>query len=62
MTNAVSGVPVTLLAQFVLNGASAAPELPITLTITPVAEDGTPTLTPPSARSQRRRCGPRTAP
>lgn len=37
MTSAVSGVPVTLLAQFVLNGASAAPELPITLTITPAA-------------------------
>lgn len=37
MTSAVSGVPVTLIAQFVLNGASAAPELPLTLTITPAA-------------------------
>jgi hypothetical protein len=37
MTSAVSGTPVTLLAQFVLNGASAAPELPLTFTITPAA-------------------------
>lgn len=37
MTTAVSGTPVTLLAQFVLNGVSSAPELPITLTITPAA-------------------------
>jgi hypothetical protein len=37
VTSAVSGVPVTLLAQFVLNGASATPELPITLRITPAA-------------------------
>jgi hypothetical protein len=44
MTNAVSGVPVTLLAQFVLNGASATPELPITLRITPAA-GGDPLLT-----------------
>lgn len=37
MTSAVSGTPVTLLAQFVQNGASATPELPLTLTITPAA-------------------------
>lgn len=37
MTQAVSGTPVVLLAQFVLNGASATPELPITLTITPAS-------------------------
>lgn len=37
MTNAVSGTPVVLLAQFVLNGASATPELPLTLTITPAS-------------------------
>lgn len=37
MTSAVSGVPVTLIGQFVLNGANATPELPITLIITPAA-------------------------
>ena len=44
MTSAVSGVPVTLLAQFVLNGASATPELPLTLIISPAA-GGDPVLT-----------------
>ena len=37
MTTAISGTPVTLLARFEAAGVEAAPELPLTLTITPAA-------------------------